>query len=175
LKKIIVINGSGGSGKDTLVEVIKDILNENIIVKNISSIDPIKEIAKKIGWNGKRNNEGRRLLSDLKDAMTRYNDLSFNYIRHEITVMDFCSLEYLIFIHIRECDEIKRIVDYYSNVTTLLIKRSNMEKFFNHADMNIENYNYDYVIKNDGNLDCLKNNAKKFIKEINYGDYLEEN
>ena len=51
-KLIVVINGRGGVGKDTLCSFVSD----NYNVMNISSIDPIKEIAKTIGWDGKKDN-----------------------------------------------------------------------------------------------------------------------
>jgi hypothetical protein len=47
-KTVIVINGSGGVGKDTLC----DIAATHYSVWNISSIDPIKELAAITGWNG---------------------------------------------------------------------------------------------------------------------------
>lgn len=47
-KKIIVINGTGGSGKDTFVEYVSKYAK----VYNFSSVDKVKEIAKLIGWTG---------------------------------------------------------------------------------------------------------------------------
>lgn len=56
-KHIFIINGSGGVGKDTFVEMVQVELN-NILKKfhtviNFSSVDKVKEIAKEIGWDGK--------------------------------------------------------------------------------------------------------------------------
>lgn len=50
LKQIIIINGTGGSGKDTFVDFCSKYGN----VMNFSSIDKVKEIASLIGWNGKK-------------------------------------------------------------------------------------------------------------------------
>ena len=48
-KKIVVINGSGGVGKDTFVEFCSEFAK----VKNISSVDKVKEAAKVlVNWNG---------------------------------------------------------------------------------------------------------------------------
>ena len=50
-KRIIIINGSGGVGKDTFVEYCSEFTN----VKNISSVDKVKEAAKiLVGWNGEK-------------------------------------------------------------------------------------------------------------------------
>lgn len=48
--KIVIINGSGGSGKDTFCELCGKYARCEVI----SSITPIKEIAKSAGWNEKK-------------------------------------------------------------------------------------------------------------------------
>ena len=46
-KAVIVINGAGGVGKDTLC----DLAAKHFNVYNVSSITPIKEIASLCGWD----------------------------------------------------------------------------------------------------------------------------
>ena len=57
-KQIFIINGSGGVGKDTFVELVSvelnDILKKFHTVINFSSVDKVKEIARKIGCSGKK-------------------------------------------------------------------------------------------------------------------------
>jgi len=166
MRKIIVINGAGASGKDEVFEITKKLIDGKYVVVNISSVTAVKLKAMSFGWNGKKDDKSRRLLSDLKDAWTRYNDGPFKdikqYIQHFHT-----SKNFLIFVHIRECEEIKKIIDYYGNlVVTLLIRRPNTEKFNNHADSDVENYPYDYIIENNGTLDDLKENVKIFLNDI---------
>lgn len=49
MKTVIIINDKGGVGKDTLCNIAA----EYYLVKNVSTIDPFKEIARKYaGWNG---------------------------------------------------------------------------------------------------------------------------
>lgn len=36
----------------------------------------------------------------------------------------------------------------------------------NMADKNVFNYDYDFIIENDGTIEELKNKAKKFINEV---------
>jgi len=50
-KQIVVINGTGGSGKDTFVEFCSKYGK----VMNFSSVDKVKEVARVIGWDGKKN------------------------------------------------------------------------------------------------------------------------
>lgn len=162
MKQIIVINGTGGCGKDTFV----DFCSKYISVYNFSSIDKVKEIAKMIGWTGKKTEKDRKFLSDLKKLTTNYNDMAFNSIKEAIAKF-YNSDNEVMFIHIREPEEIKRVVDLY-NAITLLIKRVNQEKITsNYSDFSVDNYDYDYIIENT-TLEEYENKAKKFIKELKH-------
>ena len=159
-KVIVVINGTGGSGKDTFVEYSSKYAK----VANFSSIDKVKEIATYAGWSGTKEDKDRKFLSDLKNLLTNYNDLPYKTIVEAINKFNSSDNEVL-FIHIREPKEIQRIVDNF-NAKTLLIKRLNYENITsNSSDANVENYNYDYVIEND-TLENLDIKAKEFIDNI---------
>lgn len=161
MKKIVVINGTGGSGKDTFVELTSTIRK----VYNVSSIDKVKEIAKTCGWNGKKDEKDRKFLSDLKILLIKYNDLPFNDICEKIEKFNNSDDE-IMFIHIREPEEIKRIVSKY-NAITLLIKRKGLDNIeTNSSDFNVDNYDYDYYINNDGTIEDLKKEAISFIDKI---------
>lgn len=56
-KKIFIINGSGGVGKDAFVKLVSEELDGKVI--NFSSIDIIKEIAKSCGWEGGKSERER--------------------------------------------------------------------------------------------------------------------
>ena len=159
-KEIFVINGSGGVGKDTFVEYCREFTN----VKNISTIDKIKEVAKLLGWNGAKEEKDRKLLSDLKQLSIEYNDGPTKYILDEYEKFKN-SDEKIMFIHVREPEEIKKLVDRI-HCKTLLITSSRVKKIIsNKADANVLEYNYDENVKNDGSLDELKENVKKFISK----------
>ena len=71
MKKLtFVINGAGGVGKDTLC----DLAAKHFRVYNISTIMPIKDIARMCGWAGEKTDKARRFLSDLKALTVEYND-----------------------------------------------------------------------------------------------------
>lgn len=160
MKKIVIINGTGGCGKDTFV----DICSKYKKVYNFSSIDSVKEIARIIGWNGSKSDKDRKFLSDLKKLTTDYNDFAFNSIKDAINIFNKSNDE-LMFIHIREPEEIKKVVDKFK-VKTLLIKRQNQELIeTNSSDANVDDYNYDYIIINT-TLDEYENKAVNFIKEL---------
>ncbi len=160
MKKVIIINGTGGCGKDTFVSLVSKYAK----VYNFSSIDAVKELATIIGWDGTKSEKDRKFLSDLKRLTTEYNDFSFNSIKNAYEKFINSDNE-IMFIHIREPEEIKRASDYF-NALTLLIKRENYDNINSNAsDANVDNYNYDYIIHNT-TLDEFDAKAQEFSKKI---------
>lgn len=157
-KVVIIINGKGGVGKDTLC----DIANEHFRTKTISSIDPVKTVAQSAGWNGEKNPKARRFLSDLKRLMIEYNDLPMNYLLTNYEIFSDSSDE-ILFCHIRESEEIDRFKNKINAIpcVTLLVQRDNGVKTWgNSSDDDVENYEYDYVY--DNNLPIAES-QKKFV------------
>ncbi len=162
-KKIIIINGTGASGKDTFIEYTSKY--EKIF--NFSSIDIIKKIAKNAGWNGTKTEKDRKFLSDLKKLTTEYNDLAFTSIKEAVKYFNSNKcVANIMFIHIREPEEIERAVKAF-NAKTLLVKRLGHANIItNYSDANVDNYSYDYIITNT-TLKELDHIAKNFVIEIN--------
>ena len=170
--KIVVVNGRPGCGKTTFESICKKEMGAFCEV--ISTIDVIKEIAKYGGWRSEKTPEARKLLSDLKDLFSEYNDLSFitieNFIKNwEAELMDYSvsSHPHILFVDSREPEEINRFKNKFGAIT-LLIRRPDVEteELSNHADANVFEYEYDYVIHNTGSLENLKELAKNFINLI---------
>jgi len=160
-KKVIIINGTGGSGKDTFVNQVQSFAPEPIA--NLSTVDQIKQVAVMLGWNGDKEEKSRKFLSDLKDLWTEYSDGPFNDIlsRIEKTKANIC------FVHCREPEEIKRFANHYgNNCITLLIKRKDHKTKGNHADEGVEHYKYDIVINNDSDINNLQKKAINFYSSI---------
>lgn len=159
-KKIIVINGSGGVGKDTFVEFCSEFAK----VKNISSVDKVKEAAEiLVGWNGEKDDKSRKLLVDLKQLSIAYNDYPITYIKNEAD--DFLANpdQQMMFVHIREISEIKKVKEILK-AKTLLITSSRVEKILtNQSDANVDQYKYDIYMANDGTLEELREKAKQFV------------
>lgn len=160
-KQIIIINGQGGVGKDTICDIVK----KHYGVKIVSSIDMIKAIAIYGGWDKQKDLKGRKLLSDLKLAFSEYNDLPFKQMTHEIKIFKNFRNEQILFIHVREPEEIKKLVSEYPEIKTLLITRGESQlNFGNMADDNVENYDYDFVFENNGELENLENDFMCFFE-----------
>ena len=161
-KRIVIINGSGGVGKDTFVEFCSEFTG----VKNISSVDKVKEAARVlVGWNGEKNEKTRKLLSDLKQLSVDYNNYPLVYIRNQTKEFMEDQSQTIMFIHIREGSEIEKTKNDIG-AKTLLITNNRVEKIAtNKSDANVENFQYDYYIENNGTLDELREKARKFVME----------
>jgi len=161
-KNIVIINGTGGAGKDTFVSFC----SEFVKVLNVSSVDKVKEAAKiLVGWNGEKDEVSRKLLVELKRLSVEYNDAPTKYIKSMADTFKN-SDEELMFIHIREAEEIEKTKKLL-NAKTLLITNPRVELITsNDSDGKVNEYKYDYYIKNDGTLEDLKNKANQFIREL---------
>lgn len=159
-KKVFIINGSGGVGKDTFCEYVGHYAK----VKVISSIDLVKDYASKMGWNGSKTPRDRKFLSDLKDLLTKYNDYPFRDICQKVLWFKEDDNEFL-FIHIREPEEIDRAKIEFNAHTILMVNDNVKGIYSNHADARVLEYNYDIVIDNSGTLEDLEIIAKDFVEK----------
>lgn len=159
-KKVFIINGSGGVGKDTFCEYVGHYAK----VKVISSIDLVKDYASKMGWNGSKTPRDRKFLSDLKDLLTKYNDYPFRDICQKVLWFKEDDNEFL-FIHIREPEEIDRAKREFNAHTILMVNDNVKGIYSNHADTRVLEYNYDIVIDNSGTLKDLEIIAKDFVEK----------
>lgn len=161
-KYIFVTNGMARSGKDTFAAL----MNEFVPTKKYSSIDYIKEIAKLCGWNGQKNEKSRKFLSDLKVLTSQYNDLPFKMIQKQIDGFNKDEKYNVLLIDIREPKEIKKLCNAYCSVKTILIRRNSVKNITsNMADAGVFDYDYDFIVENNGTIDELKNSVKNFVME----------
>ena len=164
-KTVLVINGAGGVGKDTLCLMAA----KKFKVENISSITPIKEVAAQMGWSGAKDDKSRKFLADLKQLSVEYNDYPTLWAAERYKEFLQSDNEVL-FVHIREPEEIAKFVRATEGQAKALLIRggARMKKraYGNAADDCVENYNYDYYFVNDKTLDDAEAEFCKFIGEI---------
>lgn len=164
-KLVIVINGAGGVGKDTLC----DFAAKHFKVMNISSITPIKNIASLCGWDGRKDDSSRRFLSDLKLLTVEYNDFPTLWALERYREF-LSSDDEIMFVHIREPKEIEKFVNGTDGVAkTLLVRggeRMPRSSYGNVSDDEVENYNYDYYFVNDKTLEAAERDFVKLLKNI---------
>jgi len=178
-KRIFIINGSGGVGKDTFVDMVKNSVNkispkynkDNLIISpiykvwNYSSIDKVKAIATQIGWNGGKTEKDRKFLSDLKLLTTEYNDMAFEDLKRMVNIFEEQKDVVFLFLHIREPNEIERAKNEF-NAHTILITRDSVPQITsNMADGGVFNYDYDTIIKNNETKELLQGMADLFVRD----------
>lgn len=182
--QIFIINGSGGVGKDSFIEMVRfaesRILNKHIGIGNYSSVSKVKEIAEIIGWTGAKTEKDRKFLSDLKLLTTEYNNMPLNdmkeFVNHFMSATKN-NIGAMLFLHIREPEEIAKAVNEFKEygVKTILVKRDSVKHITsNMADENVYNYNYDIVIDNNGTIEDLKERAKYFLNDFLKGNFKNE-
>lgn len=172
--KIIVINGAPQAGKDAFVDVLKSkSYVKDYFIYNYSTIDRIKTIAEQCGWDGKKDEKGRQLLSDLKDAFSNYNDLPYKDIIYKINhkIIRFNKYEVptknlVFFVHCREPKEIRKFRNNLNAKTFLIRRPSNTKEYHNHADRFVYNFKYDYTYINDKDFKGLVEDSSNFITNI---------
>lgn len=164
-KAVIVINGAGGVGKDTLC----DLAAKHFKVYNMSTIMPIKDIARMCGWDGSKDDKSRKFLADLKQLTVDYNDYPTMWgleRYHEFLESD----NEVMFLHIREPEEIAKYVRATDGAAKTLLVRggARMSKchYGNAADDCVEQYEYDYYFMNDKTLEDAERDFCALLAEI---------
>ncbi|RKI43473.1 hypothetical protein D7V86_06535 [bacterium D16-51] len=163
-KLVIVINGSGGVGKDTICNIV----GKHYRTMNISSVDPIKKIASENGWDGGKNEKSRKFLADLKQLFVDFNDLPCKYLLGKYQEFLESSNE-ILFVHIREPEEISKFKkSVQKSCITLLIRRTSHTKkeWNNTADDNVEHFNYDFYYDNIKPYGEIENDFLAFFNSI---------
>lgn len=159
--KVVVINGSAGVGKDTFCHLV----SLHCESRSFSSVDTVKRLAVLAGWDGKKDEKGRSFISDLKRITTKYNDFSMRYL---IDCVSQCANKgvKIVFLHIREPEEIKRAVEVFGAYTLLITNRNIKQVTSNQSDANVQNYDYDYYVDNSGTKAELGQKAVEFIAQM---------
>lgn len=171
MKKVFILNGVGTVGKGKFVEFV----SKYIPTFKYSIADLSKEAATVLGWNGGKAEKDRKFLSDIVDLATEYNDAPFQDVVSIVTDFKNNKIETnVLFIDMRDPKDIARAVDTFG-AETILIRNPNVMKIeSNHADRDVENYEYDYIVENDGALEQLERVAKLFVCDVICGEHIPE-
>lgn len=169
MKRLVIINGKGGTGKDTFVVLCRELIEYPSY--NFSIVDSVKDIAVQMGWmEYDKSDEARLFLSNLKDSWETFNQGPINKIKARLT--GDCNEKCIYFLHMRSPNEIATIKSFAENINydviTLLVTAKENSKYDgkikNHADDNVDKMIYDYYIKNDATIMDLKEKAESFIR-----------
>lgn len=146
-KRIVIINGGAGVGKDTFCRLC----GKYVSATTVSTVDPIKGIFSLCGIPYNKFDKDRKALSDMKDILDRY-DYTHTYIGTYVnTFLNTESIRQVLFVHMRDPADIQWLCYLHPDkVITLLIRRTDVPRVTNnHADLNVEDFQYDWIIDND--------------------------
>lgn len=162
---VYIINGYPQSGKDTFCKVI----GSHYKTTKFSTVDTPKQILKSLGWGGEKTSEVRSALSTLKDMYTTLFDGPFKESQKFILKSLNSGIDFA-FVMCREPVEIHRLQKWCCDIgiscLTLFIKRECDVKLTNHADKNVEKFNYDVYLDNNGTLKEFEYRVLQFINII---------
>jgi hypothetical protein len=175
---IILVGGRAGEGKSTFAKFCGEYL---IREKQTSSVvvpfaRMVKETAFVMGWDGEKDDKGRKLLQDLGRIGREYDlDLWANHALDYIKDSLGEGFQYFFVDDWRFPNEAKVIREDYHPV--MLVRMRRPEEFHtlkgtalyndaSEASLPDEDSYYDYVIKNSKDLDELKAKAEQFINEL---------
>ena len=157
---IIILNGSAQSGKNTFVEYCRECTSKRIW--HLSTIDSVKSFCyETMGiefWI--KSDEHRKIWHEtkMKDKDYLFWDMC--------KTLEISTSNSHVFLDVREPEEIAQFVEHFEDITTLLIRRPNLDVPDNEADKFVENYPYDHIIDNNGSLAKLQKKAQIFMENL---------
>jgi hypothetical protein len=178
MKYVVIVNGKPEAGKTTFERACVNYLDicDFAYGHIISTIAPIKDIYKQLGWNGKKTDKARKDLSTLKQMWTDTCDGPTKYIIKSVLALDDDS-DHIMFVDIREESEIIKLTDMLDTLSVLGIKyttvfmdrpRHKGLEYGNKSDDDVgKNMSlYQHHICNDGDFEELRSKAEDFIDDI---------
>lgn len=169
--KIFILNGQGGAGKDTFKQLVAEELGDKGTVGTTSMIAYTKQVAEKFGWCGDKELKDRKMLSQLKDLLTEWDDSPFVSTCIMAKQMEKDGVT-CCFIDAREPEDIKRLQEKF-NCQSILIIRGEKKNYGNHADDLVFSIPYDIQINNSGTLEDLRRSAALFVNSYLIGGNVE--
>lgn len=169
--KIYLVCGKAKSGKDTVSKIIQKNQKNSII---LSITDPLKEYSKKISnWDGREESKPRNLLQELGiDLIKNQIDskLLIRRIIEDIQVMSYYK-DCIIVSGVRLKEEILSLKYHFENVISIKVKRPDfdngltMKQKEHITEQDLDDFQPDYQIINDSDLNQLNDKVLKILKE----------
>ena len=168
--RVIAISGKAESGKDTIAQELKNILEENNKkVMIIHFADVLKFSCQKyFGWNGEKNTQGRTLLQYVGTELREKNNPNmWVNITKELIYGFGSEFDYVIIPDVRFKEEMRMVKDEF-NCFSLRIERYDYdesgtphkhinklteEQRVHKSETELDLYNFDFVIRNNTTLD----------------------
>ena len=157
--KIIGVCGYAGSGKDTVADIIQEQLDG---VLRYSMATPVKEIARGMGWDGKKDQRGRQLLIDIGMAGRAYNpncwlDKAKDYFhiwshKYDYAVIPDCRF-------LNEADFVMQ------HGILIRVYREGIELIDHPSERDLDDYLTRFIIQNNGTKEDLAEEVRLTLEE----------
>lgn len=171
--KIICISAKARHGKDTVAELLKESLeNKGNKVLITHFADLLKYICKTFfGWNGEKDEKGRTLLQYIGTDVIGTKRPGY-WVMFIVDLLRLFENEWD-YVIIPDCRYPIEVNTMEKNFETILLRveRPNFDNGLTEAQKNhpsevdMDNYNFDYLIYNDSDIKSLKAKVKNFIFE----------
>lgn len=161
---VVLVSGYATSGKDTF----SDMLIRRIPgAKKYSFARELKIIAAEhFGWDGKKDERGRRLLINIGRTGREYNinlwvDKVIDRIKAELPALAVVS-------DWRFKNEFYRMVEIFGreNVITVRVIREGIQMIYDPSEMDLDDFQeFDCFVYNNGTLEELQTTVERYIEE----------
>lgn len=186
MNNIILISGKARHGKDTFAKFLKEGLEskgKRVLICHYG--DLLKFIASAyLGWNGKKDEEGRKLLQQVGTGLIREKEPDF-WVDFIIKMLGYFGnmYDYVLIPDVRFPNEVKRMNQVFDNkvfhirvVRPDYISDLTPEQLKHPSETALDNYIPDYEVLNDGTLEEFEEGVKDdiFLKRILERNSLKE-
>lgn len=169
--KVITIAGKAQHGKDTTAELLQNRLEYNgkkVLLTHYA--DLLKYVCQKFfDWNGKKDEAGRTLLQYVGTEVIRTVEPDYwvDFIKSILTMFPD-KWDYVIIPDTRFPNEIDNLKDDF-DVVAVRVTRPDFDNGLTEEQKNhksetaLDDYEFDWVISNNGNLNQLASEVMKFV------------
>jgi dephospho-CoA kinase len=174
--KVILVSGKARSGKGEFSRLLKEQLelNNKKVVQTLFA-KYIKEYAKELGWDGEtKDRHWRDFLQHIGTELIQYElnmkEFHVKRIYEDVLILSHYGVDYFI---IDDC-RFRREVNYMKamlpdDIITVRVvsndSRSDLanEQLQHQSEIDLDEYNFDWLVDNSGTLDNLKNEVQLFM------------
>lgn len=164
MRKIILICGKAGAGKNTVGDVISRITHGT----QYAFADCVKDIAREMGWDDEKDEKGRRLLQEIGTAgRNYYKDVWVDKVISKIHFQSSFISPVTIITDWRYINEVEKIKKAFPDVITIRVIGREYDLGVNadhESEHGLDGVMTDYVLSNDEPLSLLEESVRYILR-----------
>jgi dephospho-CoA kinase len=152
------LTGLAGSGKDTSA----NFLCSQYFYSRVSFASPLKDACYALGWDGIKDERGRKLLQDVGMSFRLYDDLT--WIKHMAKTLN-PAYRY-VFTDVRFKNEAEYIKKERNGIIIRVVRSAlNLQEMHSHiSESGQSDIVSDYMVMNNGSIEFLNNQLREIIE-----------